>query len=284
LSISAAAGYLVRAESGSKFRFVVQHNKTKLGGLKLRALVILMLFAPSAIAADLSCNDETIGSGNERCDVRRLKPLQGALGMVEVRAKASDIIQNCNAEWKHLSRKPIEVIKGPDSNLYIVDHHHGAAAWLLAGHPQAQCVIVDRKISGSKDEFLAELEKGCEADPNSQAKPGHNCKVHLEDKNGNKLAVGRLPDGLAQMGDDPYRSLAWYVRNAGGFCRSDMNSKDFAEFVWADWLRPRVTLPANWTPENGKTAANEAMELVTSDVAKNVPGWVGKNPSHKCAD
>jgi hypothetical protein len=56
------------------------------------------------------------------------------------------------------------------------------------------------------------------------------------------------------MGDDPYRSLAWYVRNAHGFCRSDMGSKDFAEFIWADWLRPQLKLEADWTREDAKAA------------------------------
>jgi hypothetical protein len=253
-------------------------------------VIFSLLFAPSAMAAELSCGNEVIASGNVSCDVRKLQPLQGALGMVEVRAKANDIKQDCAHEWKHLGRKPIEVIEGPDSgrgpgyNLYIVDHHHGAAAWLLAGHPEAQCIIVDRKTSGSEQEFLANLEKDCEAGPNSEPTPKRNCKVHLEDKDGKKIAIGGLPDGLAQMGDDPYRSLAWYIRNAGGFCRSDMSSKDFAEFVWADWLRPRLNLPADWTPDNGKAAADKAMDLVTSDAAKNVSGWVGRNPSHKCAD
>jgi hypothetical protein len=245
-------------------------------------LVFSLLLAPPAMAAELSCDDETMGSGNVRCDVRELSPLQGALGMVEVQAKANDIKQHCADEWKHLKRHPIEVIEGPESKLYIVDHHHGAAAWLMVNHPKAQCIIVDKRTSGSKDEFLAALEKECEADLKGQAKPDHKCKVHLEDKDGNKIT--RLPDNLAAMGDDQYRSLAWYVRNAGGFCRSNMDSKDFAEFIWADWLRPRLKLPADWTRDDAKAATEAAMELVTSDAAKDVQGWVGKNPSHKCAD
>jgi hypothetical protein len=161
----------------------------------------------------------------------------------------------------------------------------------VAGHPEAQCVIIDRKTSGSKDDFLAALEKGCKADSTNPANDSaaqiqtashQNCKVHLQDKDGNEIT--KLPDNLAAMGDDKYRSLAWYVRNAHGFCRSDMDSKDFAEFIWADWLRPRLKLEADWTRDDAKAATEAAMALVTGDTAKDVQGWVGKNPSHKCAD
>jgi hypothetical protein len=86
------------------------------------------------------------------------------------------------------------------------------------------------------------------------------------------------------MGDDQYRSSAWYVRNANGFCRSDMNSKDFAEFIWADWLRSWLPLDAGLTRDDAKAATTAAMAVVTDDSAKDIQGWVGKKPSHECAD
>ena len=44
---------------------------------------------------------------------------------------------------------------------------------------------------------------------------------------------------LEGLRDDPYRSLAGYVRNAGGF---EKTPTAFAEFLWADFFRPRVEI------------------------------------------
>jgi hypothetical protein len=101
--------------------------------------------------------------------VRKLIPLQGALGMVDVQAKANDIKQDC-AHERNVGRNPIEVIEGPDSGLYIVDHHHSAGTWLLAEHPEAQCVIVDRKTSGSKDDFWQRWRKVARRTPETWLK------------------------------------------------------------------------------------------------------------------
>ena len=39
------------------------------------------------------------------------------------------------------------------------------------------------------------------------------------------------------MEDDPYRSLAGELRAIGGFAK---DSSPFSEFLWADFLRPRI--------------------------------------------
>ena len=39
------------------------------------------------------------------------------------------------------------------------------------------------------------------------------------------------------MEDDPYRSLAGELRTMGGFAK---DSSPFSEFLWADFLRPRI--------------------------------------------
>ena len=35
--------------------------------------------------------------------------------------------------------------------------------------------------------------------------------------------------------------LAYLVRKNDGFCRTLMEQKEFAEFIWADWLRKSRT-------------------------------------------
>jgi hypothetical protein len=85
--------------------------------------------------------------------------------------------------------------------------------------------------------------------------------------------------------DDPYRSLAWRLRKNDGFCRSIMPQKEFAEFVWADWLRMRPELPVDAVRASAEKMLPTALALARSPAAKDVPGYVGDKPSgFKCPD
>jgi hypothetical protein len=65
----------------------------------------------------------------------------------------------------------------------------------------------------------------------------------IENKDGGVIAPDALPTSLEQLPDDPYRTLAWMVRKRDGFCRALMQQKEFAEFIWADWMRGQNELP-----------------------------------------
>jgi Putative ParB-like nuclease len=60
--------------------------------------------------------------------------------------------------------------------------------------------------------------------------------VRLKNESGVDIEASQLPRTLEAMADDPYRSLAWFVRQKGGFCKSP---KEFAEFDWADRFRSK---------------------------------------------
>ena len=71
-----------------------------------------------------------------------------------------------------------------------------------------------------------------------------------------------------QLLDDPYRSLAGYVRNAGGF---DKTPTAFAEFLWADFFRTRVTIGP--TRADFNNAVQRALPLAGSNEAAGLPGY-----------
>jgi hypothetical protein len=68
------------------------------------------------------------------------------------------------------------------------------------------------------------------------------------------IDVKELPESLTKLKDDPYRSLAYYVRKDKWICRTLMNQTEFAEFLWADWFRKQPQLSdvksAIHSPEN----------------------------------
>ncbi len=78
-----------------------------------------------------------------------------------------------------------------------------------------------------------------------------------------------LPRDIRGLADDPYRSLAWYVRKAGAFENSE---KNFAEFRWANFFRERKLLDkegiAGW-----ERALVKAVKLSQSSAARKLPGF-----------
>jgi hypothetical protein len=248
----------------------------------------LLLFAHAATAGDALCdNGAKVGvvpaatacgtSSNTgvpcSCDVRTLRPLQGAVGMEEVREKADKIKAKPGKECQKLASDPIKVVRGPGGALFITDHHHGANAWRLAKRPFALCEIADRGPLSSEAQFWSDLTK--------------DHLVRLADADGKSISPEQLPSGLAQLPDDPYRSLAWRLRknDPPGFCRSIMPQKEFAEFIWADFLRMQPGLPVDAVRASAKKMLPTALALARSPAAKDVPGYVGDKPSgFKCPD
>lgn len=240
---------------------LLAHNQTMLARLVAFGLVLL----PLSAAADMPCDASTQAGVTCACDVRILRPLQGAIGMEEVRDKAQKIEARPRKEWRELVADPIRVIRGPGNALYITDHHHGADAWRLAGQPVALCRIEKRPSVATEAEFWSGLV--------------NDHLVRLADVDGKLLTPAQLPHSLGLMPDDPYRSLAWLVRKNNGFCRSEMPQKEFAEFIWADWLRKQPQLPVDAVRASAASMLPIALTLVRSPAAQTMPGYVGAKPS-----
>jgi len=231
----------------------------------LSAGLLAYSLSPS-LAADqkLPCGQQTAPNVNCSCDLKSLRPLQGAIGMGEVQEKAEKIKARPEKEQKKLEADPIKIIRGPDGQLFITDHHHGARAWLLAGYPNGICSIESDPSSADAEKFWLRLEE--------------LKKAHLATRDGTVITPDDLPKSLEQLPDDPYRTLAWMVRKKGGFCRALMEQKEFAEFIWADWMRNRAELPAEQVAAAPDKVLNVAVKLAKSPVAAGLPGYVGNEP------
>jgi hypothetical protein len=75
---------------------------------------------------------------------------------------------------------------------------------------------------------------------------------------------------VTEMSDDPYRSLAGELRNAGGYAK---DATPFSEFLWADFLRPRI--PASKIAKSFAKALEQAKTLAHTPEARYLPGWSG---------
>jgi hypothetical protein len=228
----------------------------------IRPIAAALILAGLFLGKEALAHECTV-TGKQKCDcdLTQLQPLQVGLGMKEVDYKRRHI--------DDILGKLIKVVVGPNSKLYITDHHHAARALLDTMKPGV-CKVVnsDENLdpTGYKDgkAFLKALED--------------KKLVWLENEHGKAIEDTDLPKTLKEMQDDPYRSLAWLVRMKNGFCK-DENAPDFMEFAWADWFRPQYNetvvknLPSDPNVPND-TVDNAVIRAHSLDAKKqNLPGW-----------
>jgi hypothetical protein len=190
-------------------------------------------------------------------EIHRLRPTQVTVGLIEVHDKRATL----EALKKHEQRAfllehPIPAVWGPDGKLYITDHHHLGRAAEEAG--------IDTGFFCVEEDFSKV--------PIAQFWPRMAAAswAHPIDQYGKPCGFERIPDHLAKLIDDRYRSLAGYVRDAGGY---DKSPEAFCEFQWADFFRPRVTIGP--TRADFDNAVAVALKLATSPAAAKLPGYKG---------
>jgi hypothetical protein len=187
-----------------------------------------------------------------------LSPTQITVGMIEVRDKQKQFAALKAAEQEELLRAhAMPAVVGPRGKLYITDHHHLGRAAIEAGVGKVFCEIEADFSSYALPAFWKEMEE--------------NSWVHPLDECGVRHIYSKLPARLAQMVDDVYRSLAAYVRNAGGY---DKTGKAFAEFIWADFFRRNVAVEI--VTGDFEAAVRAALPLAKSHRAKSLPGFNGE--------
>ncbi len=200
------------------------------------------------------------GTSLQRVEVAKLRPTQMTVGHREVARKR----ETWHEQRKKLGEKYIEhhmipAVLGPKKKFYIVDHHHLARA-LLEERVEEVLVIL-----------LAELDR-LEKYPFWVFLDNHSW-VHPFDADGRRRDYDDIPSSVADMQDDPYRSLAGEMRRSGGFAK---DATPFTEFMWADALRPRVK--RKLIERDFEQAMEHAMKFARSPEADYLPCWSGPSP------
>ena len=194
--------------------------------------------------------------------VKLLRPTQIAVGMKLVKHKRKGLRERERKPQElvdFILANPIRAVLGPDDQLYVVDHHHLAHALLDVGFKTAPVVIIGDLSNFAMPEFWLEMEG--------------KAWVHPFDGKGRKRPIDKIPFDVPDMQDDPYRSLAGFVRLEGGFTKTDT---PYMEFVWADYFRGKIA--AKILKNDFESALRQAKKLAASDDANALPGYVGKLP------
>jgi hypothetical protein len=189
--------------------------------------------------------------------IKTLRPTQMTLGLREVnekrklwRGRGGDK----GAEF--LGKHMIPVVLGPKGRHYLIDHHHLARALEDEGVRDVLVNIVADLSSLAREEFWIFLD--------------NRDWCHPYDADGHRRDFDAIPNTVAEMQDDPFRSLAGDLRRVGGYAKDET---PFSEFVWADFLRRRLKRKA--VEKNYTDALGKALILAKSGNADYLPGWCG---------
>jgi hypothetical protein len=194
----------------------------------------------------------------EESIIQNVHPTQLTVGMIEVQDKKKRLASLIPEEQRDfMQAHPMPAVKGPQGRLFITDHHHLGRAALEAGVKTGFFLTEADLSSRGMGDFWKQMDK--------------NLWVHPLDQNGVRHNYSAIPEHLNELVDDIYRSVAGYVRDAGGY---DKTPTAFAEFVWADFFRRSI--PTELVHADFHAAVQSAVPLAQSHLAKGLPGFKPK--------
>lgn len=196
-----------------------------------------------------------------------LKPTQFAVGMLEIDEKIAIAKRYSKKELrKYIDDHVVPVVVSPQGDMYVVDRHHFLCVCHHVGVRKVRIEVV-KDLSKSKMSYAAFWKwmfKSRNAYPFCQFGEGPRKALYL-------------PKDIRGLADDPYRSLAWFVRRAGAFENSE---KNFAEFKWANFFREKRLLD-RFGPSSMPVALKKAVSLAQSKQASHLPGFGKLNLEEK---
>ncbi len=192
--------------------------------------------------------------------IDELRPTQITLGFREVAQKRGQWRKQLRKDRRaFLSRHPVPTVLGPKGRHYLIDKHHLARAMAEEGIEQVMVEVVADLSILTKASFWIFLDNRSWCHPYDELGVRHDC--------------ASIPKSLNDLRDDEFRSLASAVRRAGGFAK---NTSPFSEFLWADFLRNRMTLDS--VKNDFTDAVTAALNIARSKEASCLPGWCGPDP------
>ena len=189
--------------------------------------------------------------------IAQLRPTQITVGYREVAEKRREWREKAEAQGgKYLGRHMVPVVSGPKQRHYVLDHHHLCRALLEEGVEEVLVDVLADLRALKPAEFWGYLD--------------HRAWCHPYDADGERVGYDEIPKRVADLPDDPYRSLAGELRRAGGFAK---DITPFSEFIWANYLRRRIR--KKLVVDDFGAALTRSLKLARAPDAAFLPGWCG---------
>lgn len=194
-----------------------------------------------------------------------LKPTQFAIGMLEVDEKVRQYRKMSRSEIKKEAKTHSPwVVLGPHGEYFLIDGHHRVMALWLMGFRKVPIQIKKdfRKTVTSYHQFWKMMNTQKWSHLHDQFGKGPHDPIYL-------------PRDIRGISEDPYRSLAWMVRDRGGFKKS---AHWFTDYEWANYFRRKHLLKEEFKIDYERSC-KKALKLAKSSAAKKLPGYIG-NEQH----
>ena len=192
--------------------------------------------------------------------IAELRPTQITVGYREVAEKRREWRDRSEKSAKkaaaYLGRHLVPTVLGPGGKQYLVDHHHLALALHEEGMNEVLVTVTADLSALTKTAFWTYLD--------------NRALCHPYDASGKRRDFDAIPKRIADLQDDPYRSLAGALRRMGGYAKDET---PFSEFLWADFLRRRVK--PRQLDEHFSAAVEKALAIAKTEAAAYLPGWCG---------
>src|ERR1700726_1598415 len=189
--------------------------------------------------------------------ILELRPTQMTVGMREVKEKRKRFReQKGKKQSELLGKRMIPVVVGPDQRFYVVDHHHLARALHEEGIEDILVTVIGDLRMVERAAFWGVMD--------------NKRWVYPYDAKGERRPFKDIPKTVADLKDDPFRSLAGELRRVGGYAK---DTTPFSEFLWADFLRRRLSRKS--VDANFEKAIEKALGFAKSKDAVYLPGWCG---------
>ena len=236
------------------------------------------------------CPEKPVPMQFYKLRVKHLSPTQFATGRAEVLYKAGRLAKKFSGNkgklHDYLLLRPVPVVKR-GKRFYLVDHHHLVRALYEALNDKVGdelSVYVRVMFDGSS---LSEVHFW-------KAMFEHNYVYLFGADGGGPKPPETLPKHIRDIDFDPYRSLAWLVRDRHGYLK---NNTPFSEFKWANFFRTRILpdqdiLAGKGTfddfafevsksgkielTEEGEDIVDQALFLAARPEAAGLPGYLGR--------
>src|SRR5271165_5833229 len=188
-----------------------------------------------------------------------LRPTQMTVGMREVKEKRKRLKEywkehkSKEKQGEFLGKHMIPVVLGPDKRYYVIDHHHLARALHDEDIEDVLVSVVADLTMVERDAFWGVLD--------------NKRWVYPYNARGERCHFREIPKTVAELKDDPFRSLAGELRRAGGFSK---DTTPFSEFLWADFFRRKIKRKE--VEADFGAAMEQALRLARSEEAEYLPG------------
>lgn len=211
----------------------------------------------NARANDVECAPTS--QPEERCTLpfAKIHPTQFSIGQKWVDKKKADLSAGRD-------EKKGKVIVGPGGVFYLVDRHHEARAIFELGGRA----------------MLVKIVANWQSEPRFWQKMVSTNNAFLYDQTGAARSPEQLPATVAQLVDDPFRSLGAFAREAGCYIK-DPTNPNFAEFYWGQFFRTNgVQIAADDDAQMSRSMVDVRSRGLCGCDSPAVRAWLS-NPDHR---